>query len=132
MSDKDDCMKSTKAVGYARVIPRSTSEEALAHQGQRIASYCHLQQLELVQIFEETVSAEISLADGRKVLDEALAAVPDHGALVVVRVDRLSRNRRVLKEIQSKCDERGITVHTMEGPTDLSKVKTSIEVTVLP
>jgi DNA invertase Pin-like site-specific DNA recombinase len=124
-------MKSTKAVGYARVIPLSTSEEALAHQGQRIAHYCHLNELELVQVFEETVSAEVA-PDERKILAQALAAVPEKGVLVVVRVDRLSRRRRILQEIKSQCDARAITVHTMEGPVDLSQVKSSIEVTVLP
>jgi DNA invertase Pin-like site-specific DNA recombinase len=121
-----------KAVGYARVVPRSTQEEALAHQAQRIAAYCQSHELELLQVFEETGSAEISMTDGRKVLVEAIAAVPDHGALVVVRADRLSGNRRVLQELHSKCQERDITVHTMSGPVDLSQVKTTIEVTVLP
>ena len=125
-------MKSTKAVGYARVVPRSTSEEALAHQAQRISAYCQSHELDLVQVFEETASAEMSIADGRKVLEEAIAAIPDHGALVIVRADRLSGNRRVLQEVHSKCQERDITVHTMAGPIDLSRLKSSIEVTVLP
>jgi len=125
-------MKPSKAVGYARVVPLSTSEDALAHQAQRIASYCQSHELELVQVFEETVSAEIPGAHGRKVLDEAIAAVPDGGALVVVRTDRISGNRRVLNEIHAQCKERNITVHTMAGPVDLSQAKTSIEVTVLP
>jgi DNA invertase Pin-like site-specific DNA recombinase len=125
-------MKSTKAVGYARVVPLSTSEEALTHQAQRISAYCQAHELELVQVFEETASAEISIADGRKVLEEAIAAVPDHGVFVVVRTDRLSGNRRVLQAIHAKCQERDITVHTMAGPVDLSRLKSSIEVTVLP
>jgi DNA invertase Pin-like site-specific DNA recombinase len=126
-------MKSKKAVGYARVVPeQSTTNQALAHQAERIVSYCHSNQLELIQIFAETVSAEVSLSDGRDQLKQALKAVPDKGVLVVVRVDRLSSNRRVLQEIQSRCNERGITVHTIKGPTDLSQVKSAIEVTVSP
>ena len=124
-------MKSKQAVGYARVVPgQSTSKQPLSHQAERIVSYCLSNQLDLMQVFEETVSAEVSLSDGRDQLLKALEAVPDNGALVVVRVDRLSSNRRILQEIQSKCNQRGITVHTIKGPTDLSQVKSAIEVTV--
>jgi DNA invertase Pin-like site-specific DNA recombinase len=126
-------MKGKKAVGYARVVPeQATVKEALVHQAERIVSYCRAQELDLIQVFEETVSAEVSLSDGRDQLKQALKAVPDEGVLVVVRVDRLSSNRHILQEIQSRCNERGITVHTMLGPTDLSQVKSGIEVTVSP
>jgi len=122
-------MKGTKAVGYARVVPLSTSDEALAHQAQRIEGYCRANEFDLVRVFEETVSAEIS--NSRTVLQEALKAVPDQGILVVVRVDRIGGNKRVLKDLQDECAARGISVHTMQGPVDLSQIKSSIEVTVI-
>ena len=124
-------MEGKQAVGYARVVPgQATSKEALSHQAERIVSYCLSHHLDLIQVFEEAVSAEVPLSDGRDQLLKALEAVPNDGALVVVRVDRLSSNRRILQEIQSRCNQRGITVHTIKGPTDLSQIKSAIEVTV--
>ncbi len=118
-----------KAIGYARVVPGENTTDALTHQKARITEYCRANGLKLERIYEEIVSSEIDLNEGRPQLVLALNSLETEDALVVVRTDRLSQNRQFLTELKNLMEKTGFVVHTMQGPTDLTKVKSSIEVT---
>jgi DNA invertase Pin-like site-specific DNA recombinase len=121
--------KIVKAIGYARVVPGENTTDALSHQKARITEYCRSNGLNLEKIHEEIVSSELSLNEGRPELLAALNALGSGDALVVVRTDRLSQNRQFIAELKNQIEKTGCVVHTMQGPTDLTKVKSGIEVT---
>jgi DNA invertase Pin-like site-specific DNA recombinase len=118
-----------KAIGYARVVPGENTKEALAHQKARISEYCRANGLSLESVYEEIVSSELTLSEGRPQLVLALDSLNAGDALVVVRTDRLSQNRQFLAELQNRIEKTGFVVHTMHGQADLTKVKSGIEVT---
>ena len=119
-------------IGYARVVPRENADEALAHQRARIEVYCKEQGHNLVNFFTETISAEFNLSQGRSELEEAIQACSRNVGLIVIRLDRLSSNKKVLTRIFDQCQTRGIKIVAVAGPKDPSEIKSSIEVTVIP
>lgn len=119
-------------IGYARVVPRENAEEALAHQKARIEAYCKEQGHNLVNFFTETISAEFDLNEGRSELEKAIQACSSDVGLIVIRLDRLSSNKKVLTRVFEQCQARGIKIVPVAGPKDPSEIKSGIEVTVIP
>lgn len=110
-------------------MPGENTTDALSHQKARITEYCRANALNLEKIYEEIVSSELSLNEGRPQLLLALSSLNSGDALVVVRTDRLSQNRQFIAELKNQMEKTGFIVHTMQGPNDLTKVKSGIEVT---
>gem|GEM_PF-2398371 len=99
-----------RTVGYLRVSTSGQAEEGLSLEAQRrkIAAYCDLYNLELVEIIEDAglsgksisgwpgIQRIVSLINGRKIDN-----------LVVVRLDRLARNVREAVELAELMQKRG-------------------------
>ena len=119
-------------IGYARVVPRENAEEALAHQKARIEAYCKEQGHNLVDFYTEKISAEFDLTEGRSELERAIQACSRDVGLIVIRLDRISSNKKVLTNIFDQCQTREIEIIPVSGPKDPSEIKSSIEVTVIP
>jgi hypothetical protein len=86
-----------EVIGYARVVPAEDTTEALAHQRARIEAFCREQNHTLVNFFSETISAEIKLEQRTKLL-EAIESCASGQALIVIRLDRLGSNKKVLSK----------------------------------
>jgi DNA invertase Pin-like site-specific DNA recombinase len=119
-------------IGYARVVPRENAEEALAHQKARIEAYCKEHGHKLVDFYSEKISAEFELQEGRSELEKAIHACSRDIGLIVIRLDRLSSNKKVLIKIFEECQTREVQIVPVSGAKDPSEIKTSIEVTVIP
>ncbi|MDA8103915.1 MAG: recombinase family protein [Nitrospiraceae bacterium] len=111
-----------KAVGYIRV---STSEQAtegisLDNQRAKIAAYCGLNDLDLVEIIEDAGKSGKSL--NRDGIDRLLSMVKrrEIGAVIVYKLDRLSRkviDTLTLIETLEKAD---IAFHSLNEKIDTS------------
>jgi DNA invertase Pin-like site-specific DNA recombinase len=119
-----------EVVGYARVVPAEATADALAHQRARIESYCAEQGFNLVQFFTETIGAERKLEE-RIGLNEALTAATGKG-LIVIRLDRLGSNKKVLLSILEECRAKNVTVIPVAGPKTLDEMPSTLEVTHVP
>jgi len=112
-----------RTVGYLRVSTSGQAEEGLSLEAQRrkIAAYCDLYNLELVEIIEDAglsgksisgwpgIQRIVSLINGRKIDN-----------LVVVRLDRLARNVREAVELAELMQKRGIALHSISERLDTS------------
>lgn len=107
-----------KAVGYIRVSTEKQAAEgvSLAAQVERIERYCQYAGLELAEVVED---AGISGGKNRgragfvELLDRVEAGGVD--ALVVYRLDRLSRDMLTLLSFERLLNENGVELHTVEG-----------------
>lgn len=95
----------TRAIAYVRV---STDKQAdhgvsLAAQRAKVASYAELYDLDLVAVLEDAGESAKSLA--RPALDRALAmlAAGEADALIVLKLDRLTRSVRDLGALVERC-----------------------------
>jgi len=120
-----------KVAGYARVVPGS-SADALAHQQAVIERFVHEKGYELVGHFAEIASADVPLGPGRQELARALESLPPQSGLVVVRLNRLSGQKRLLERIFQACQSRQIEIIAVAGPSDPRGVASSFEVTAMP
>lgn len=119
-----------EVIGYVRVVPKENSEAALAHQSARIEQYCTEHGYRLLDVFRETISAEVSLKL-RPILKKTLETAKSGMVIAVVRLDRISSNNKVLQEVFDQCKEKGIKLLAVEGPQTPEEMKPGLEVTVV-
>jgi site-specific DNA recombinase len=123
-----------RVVGYVRV---STSKQAdgghsLDAQRSKLAAWCALYDAELVEVFaDEGVSA--STTDGRPGLEAALGAVRAGraDALLVAKLDRLTRSTRDLGELLDDANRRGWGLLSVAENLDTSSAAGRLVVGVL-
>jgi DNA invertase Pin-like site-specific DNA recombinase len=120
-----------KMIGYARVVPDANGQEALVHQKARLQGFCQEHGHELSDYLQEQVSGDFSYGD-RPELSKAIEKLNSECALLVVRLDKLSSNKTVLKEIFTACEKRGSQIIVVQGPTKLEEMTSSLQVTHNP
>lgn len=127
-------MKTPKAIGYVRV---STDEQAtegysLAAQRAKLEAYASLHDLELVDVAaDEGLSGK--RADNRPGLQRALGMLRrgEAHALVVLKLDRLSRSTRDVLDFVEGSDREGWAVHSISEKLDTSSAAGRFVVTIL-
>lgn len=121
------------AIGYIRVSTASQAVEgvSLSSQESKVAAYCEVNGLELVEIVrDEGVSAK-SLA-GRPNARQLLQNAASNGhSIVVYKLDRMFRNTiEALTTIQA-LDAKGVTFHSISEKLDTSSAMGRFFVTML-
>jgi len=117
-----------EAIGYVRVVPSEDPSEALAHQKARIEAFCREQNYTLVKFYSETISAEIKL-EHRIALLEAIESCAGGANLIVIRLDRLGSNKKVLSRILEECEAKNVTIIPVAGPKTLAEMPNTLEIT---
>jgi DNA invertase Pin-like site-specific DNA recombinase len=120
-----------EVIGYARVVPAEDTTEALAHQRARIEAFCQEQNHTLVNFFSEAISSETKLEHRTKLL-EAIDSCASGPALIVIRLDRLGSNKKVLSKILEECEAKNVTVIAVAGPKTLAEMPSTLEITNVP
>lgn len=123
-----------RAIGYVRV---STEEQAaegvsLAAQRAKLAGYAVANELELVAIVaDEGISAK--RADNRPALQQALERIRagEADALVVVKLDRLSRSTRDVLDLADESDREGWELHSLSEKLDTGSPQGRFTLTIL-
>lgn len=110
-------------VGYARVSTAQQSEEghSLEAQKRKIATYCDLHDLELIEVIEDAGLSGKSIA-GRPGIQRVLDMV-DTGKVhnvVVLKLDRLARNLKEACEIANLCKAKKAGLHSIYEKIDTS------------
>jgi DNA invertase Pin-like site-specific DNA recombinase len=118
-----------KVVGYARVVPGEGGETAIAHQESRIADYLKANDLTSGGFYAEEMSGDVSLSDRAKLI-EAITDCGPGDLILVVRLDRLSSQKKIVAEIFEHCAGRNIKVTAISGPQTPEEMRNSLEVTV--
>jgi DNA invertase Pin-like site-specific DNA recombinase len=108
-----------KAIGYVRVSTDEQAREGVSLENQRakIEAYCSLNDLELVEILEDTKSAKNMNRQG---LQDLLAKMKQHdiGALVIYRLDRLSRKVIDTLRLLESIEKNKVTLHSLTEKLD--------------
>ncbi len=115
-------------IGYARVVPQEGGDEALQHQRDRIESFCKAKGHKLVSFYQEQVSRDIAL-DERKTLLEAMAASKGK-ALLIVRLNKISGQKSMVREAVRRITEGGGQLLTVEGSNDPETMESTLQVTM--
>jgi DNA invertase Pin-like site-specific DNA recombinase len=118
-----------KVVGYARVVPGEGSESAIAHQEQRINEYLKSAGATAGGFYAEEISGDVSLENRAKLI-EAIAVCEPGDSILVVRLDRLSSQKKLVAEIFDHCAGRNIKMKVISGPQTPEEMRNSLEVTV--
>lgn len=127
-------MKTTRAIGYVRV---STEEQAtegvsLAAQRAKLQAYATVADLELVEIVaDEGISGKRT--SNRPGLQKALAmlAAGQADALVVVKLDRLSRSTRDVLDLADAAQGESWALHSLSEKLDTSSAAGRFVLTIL-
>ncbi len=117
-------------IGYARVVPQEGGEEALQHQRDRIETCCKQKGYNLVGYFQEQVNRDIGIDDGRIQLQEAISAMKSGMGFLIVRLNKISGQKGMVKEAVRRIEERGGTLLVVEGPTDPETMQSTLQVTM--
>jgi DNA invertase Pin-like site-specific DNA recombinase len=117
-----------KAIGYVRVVPDEKAGDAMSHQEERIQSYCNSCNWQLISVFREEISGD-ALLDDRPRLKEAIAALDVGMTLVVVRLDRLSGQAKLVQQVVAAAKEKGATVQPVAGAKSPGEMRSSLEIT---
>jgi site-specific DNA recombinase len=127
-------MKTTKAIGYVRV---STDEQAtegvsLAAQRAKIEAYAVCADLELVAIVEDAGISGKKTAN-RPGLQKALSMLEDGAAdaLVVFKLDRLSRSTRDVLDLADAAARESWALHSLSERLDTSSAAGRFVLTIL-
>jgi len=118
-----------KVVGYARVVPGEGGESAIAHQEARLSEYLKATEAVPGGFYAEEISGDVLLGNRAK-LTEAICACEPGDSILVVRLDRLSSQKKVVTEIFEHCAGRNIKVKAISGPQTPEEMRNSLEVTV--
>lgn len=116
--------ESSKAIGYIRVSSDEQAREGLSLEAQKrkIASYCDLKNLDLIDIYsDEAVSGFKPLEKrpgGNKAYTALLAGQASH--LVAIKLDRCFRNTGDAIQKATEFDKKGINLHLIETSVDTS------------
>ena len=112
----------TKAIGYIRVSTEMQVNEgvSLDAQSAKIRAYCELNDLELIEIIcDAGKSAKTTNRDG---LQKCLAAIAsgEANAIVVYKLDRLSRKVLDTLNLISEIESHGASLHSISEKLDTS------------
>jgi DNA invertase Pin-like site-specific DNA recombinase len=118
-----------KVVGYARVVPGEGGDTAIAHQQARIADYLKSIDATSGGFYAEEISGDVSLGNRAKLI-EAITVCEPGDSILVVRLDRLSSQKKIVAEIFEHCSGRNIEVKAISGPQSPEEMRNSLEVTV--
>jgi len=95
-----------KAIAYVRVSTAEQSKSGLGLKAQKTAinSFCELENIEIIAMFEETETGKgFDALEKRPVLAQALAQAKKEGAtLIVAKLDRLGRNVAFIASLMEK------------------------------
>lgn len=124
----------TRAIGYVRVSTEEQAAEGVSLEAQRakLAAYAMLQDLELVDVLaDEGLSGK--RADNRPGLQEALRRLRagEAGALIVVKLDRLSRSTRDVLDLVDRCGREAWGLHSIVEKLDTSSAAGRFVVTIM-
>jgi site-specific DNA recombinase len=112
----------TKAIGYIRVSTEMQATEgvSLDAQSAKIRAYCELNDLELIEIVcDAGKSAKTTNRDGlQKCL--SMIATGEASALVVYKLDRLSRKVLDTLNLISEIENHGASLHSISEKLDTS------------
>ncbi len=123
----------TKAVGYVRVSTEDQAREgfSLGAQRAKVEAYAMVADLDLVEVFsDEGISAK--RVDNRPGLQAALEALRSGRAtaIVVVKLDRLSRRTRDVLDFVEVADKKGWAFHSITEKLDTSSAAGRFVVTI--
>jgi len=108
------------AIGYVRVSTEDQAKEGISldNQKSKIEAYCHLKDLELLEIIEDAgISAKNLKRPGvQKVLN--LARKKQVDAIVVYKLDRIFRSTTDALETTKLFEKWGISFHSIEETLD--------------
>ena len=108
------------AFGYLRVSTSGQAEEGISLEAQRskISAWCEVNDVELVQIYEDAgISGK--RADNRPALQEALkAVVAENGVLIVYSLSRLARSTKDTLHIAEQLDKAGADLVSLSEKID--------------
>ena len=112
----------TKAIGYIRVSTEMQVNEGVSQDAQsaKIRAYCELNELELIEIVcDAGKSAKTTNRDG---LQKCLAAIAsgEASAIVVYKLDRLSRKVLDTLNLISEIESHGASLHSISEKLDTS------------
>lgn len=109
-----------KAIGYIRVSTTEQAEEgiSLAAQAAKIRAYCELNDLELIAILED--AGKTGKNTQRAGLQKALSLLEtgEAAAIVVYKLDRLSRKTRDTLELIERIETAGAAFHSITEKVD--------------
>lgn len=109
-----------KAIGYIRVSTADQANEGISLEAQaaKIRAYCELNDLELLTIFEDAGKTGKNM--GRAGIQEALAMLQSGqaNALVVYKLDRLSRKTSDTLEAIEAIETAGAAFHSITEKVD--------------
>lgn len=127
-------MSTPKAIGYVRVSTEEQAAEGLSLAAQRakLAAYAALHDMGLAAVLaDEGLSGK--RADNRPGLQEALRKLRagEAQALVVLKLDRLSRSTRDVLDLVDNSDREGWSLHSISEKLDTSSAAGRFVVTIL-
>jgi DNA invertase Pin-like site-specific DNA recombinase len=127
-------MSTPKAIGYVRVSTEEQAAEGLSLAAQRakLAAYAQLHDMGLAAVLaDEGLSGK--RADNRPGLQEALRMLRagEAHALVVLKLDRLSRSTRDVLDLVDDSDREGWSLHSISEKLDTSSAAGRFVVTIL-
>ena len=114
----------TKAIGYIRVSSDEQAREGLSLEAQKrkIAAYCDIKGLELVDIYSDEAVSGFTPFDkrpgGNKAYSALFAGQASH--LVAIKLDRCFRNTGDAIQKATEFDKHNINLHLIETSVDTS------------
>jgi site-specific DNA recombinase len=126
-------MKKTRAIGYVRVSTEDQAAEGYSLDAQRakLAGYAVAADLDLVAVLaDEGVSGKRT--DNRPGLQDALRRLRagEAAALVVVKLDRLSRSTGDVLDLVETCGREGWSLHSLAERLDTASAMGRFVVTI--
>lgn len=124
----------SKAIGYIRVSTEEQSREGISldAQKEKIRAYCSIHDLELVCI-QEDAGISGKAVDNRPGFQECLRMLEDGqaDALVVLKLDRMSRSTKDVLELSEAFQGRGWQLHSISERLDTSSAAGRFVLTIL-
>jgi site-specific DNA recombinase len=108
-----------QAIGYIRVSTQDQANEGISLEAQRarITSWCHANDYELVEIFEDAGLSGKDM-DGREGIQAAMKAAKKGMALVAYSLSRLSRSARDMIDLGETLKRRGVNLVSLTEKID--------------
>lgn len=127
-------MKKIKAAGYGRVSLEEQAREGVSLDAQRakIEAYCMLHDIELVS-YHEDAGISGKAMDNREALQACLAELREGkaNALIVLKLDRLSRSTKDVLELSDLFQREGWALHSISEKLDTSSAAGRFVLTIL-
>ena len=126
-------MQPKRALAYIRVSTDAQAEQGVSLDAQqsRIKAYCIAQGYELIGVYSDAGLSGSTL--DRPQLQEALSLLRQHkaDALVVLKLDRLSRSTRHILDLADSCQKEGWSLVSLSENLDTSSAAGRFVLTVL-